>query len=353
MRVHSLTVGLALAALSGCLNVPAVENAKPAGPPALRAWIGFPVGSSRIFPMFVNRDAHVALFEIVPGRGVTMVYPSSGADVSASDAHYANLTVQHGRMFYDVDPFGHSAYQPRYYYLVASVAPLHLARLRSSLGATRKMLGPMYASYRPYDVIDRLTELVVPMQSDEDWTTDLFVHWPSPPPPPVFASTRFITCANGRVFVVPRNYPYFGCPGDPEAQLQEQSQTSRPTDGAGRDSLRQRPPEARPTRPLPEVSRTRDVAERRRAVAGARPPGERARAVTPTRTPANDRYHANGRRGARDRSSPAPASAPVSRPTSTTRETTREAPSRGTESSTPRAEPRAPSSGSEGTRKNP
>lgn len=352
MRIHSLTLGLATAAvLSGCLNAPAVEHARPAGPPPLQAWIGYPIGSSRVFPLFVNREAHVALFEIVPGRGVSMVYPVSSADVRASDAHYANLTVQHGRAFYYSDPFGHSAYQPRYYYLVASVAPLNLTRLRSSLGATRKVLGPMFASYRPYDVIDRLTELTVPMQADEDWTTDILVDWPMPAPPRFASSmSRVIACANGRLAVVPRDYPYYGCPGDPRTEAKGDSSKRPSADSAGSDSVRHRRPEARPAPPRPELAKTRDVAERRRAVAGVRPPRARAHEVTPTRSRGTrDRYDGGDRSVATSRA----PSRPVDNG-ARTREATRETTgSRGAESSTPRAEPRSPSSGSEGTRKDP
>lgn len=349
MRIHSLTLSLATAAvLTGCLNVPAVEHASPAGPPPLQAWIGYPIGSSRVFPLFVNREAHVALFEIVPGRGVSMVYPVSRGQIVASEYHYANLAVQLGRSFYYSDPFGHSAYQPRYYYLVASVAPLNLTRLRSSLGATRRVLGAMYASYRPYDVIDRLTELTVPMQPDEDWTTDILVDWPMPAPSRFASSTllRTIACANGRLAVVPRDYPYYGCPGDPKTEAKGDSSKIPPVDSAGSDSVRHRQPEARPARPRPELAKARDVAERRRAVAGARPPRERAREVTHT-----------GSRGTRDRYDPGDRSVSTSRAPSRpvdngarTRETTS---SRGAESSTPRSEPRTPSRGSEGTRKDP
>lgn len=350
MRIHSLMLGLAtVAALSGCLNAPAVEHASPLAPPALRAWIGYPIGSSRVFPMFVNREAHVALFEIVPGRGVSMVYPISGADMRASDAHYADLTVRYGRVFYYSDPFGHSAYQPRYYYMVASVAPLNLTRLRASLGATRKVLGAMYASYRPYDVIDRLTELTVPVQADEDWATDLLVDWPMPAPPRFASeSSRLVRCANGRTFLVPLDYPYFGCPGDPKTVAKGDSSKLPPVDSVGGDSVRHRQPEARPAPPRPALTKARDVAERRRAVAGARPPGARAGGITSTRSRGTrDRYDP----GDRDLTSRTPSRSTDN--SARTRETTRETTSRGSESSTPRSEPRAPSRGSEGTRKDP
>ena len=215
MRARLTTLVLATAALAGCANAPRVRAVAPEAPPALRVWVSFPIGSSQVYPIFTNREAYVALFEIVPGRGATMVYPSFQGHTIASSAHYANLTLQPGRMFYHTDPFGHASYQPRYYYAVASVAPLNIYRLQTSLGATRRVLGRMYGSYRPYDVIDRLTEEVVPMQADEDWATDLFVDWPMPPTPR-FAYYRLVSCANGRVIQVPAGYPYHGCPGDTE-----------------------------------------------------------------------------------------------------------------------------------------
>jgi hypothetical protein len=214
MHTRSLIAALVTTtALSGCAATSRVKGVDPERPP-LRAWIGFPAGSSQLYPIFVNREAYVAMFEIVPGRGVTMVYPHMGGDLYASDMHYADLTIQLGRGYYFSDPFGFAAFQPRYYYAVASVAPLNLTRLRSTLGATRRTLGRLYASYRPFDVIDRLTELVVPMQTDEDWTTDLFIEWPVPPAPRSYLAYQWVRCANGRVILVAGNYPYFGCPGD-------------------------------------------------------------------------------------------------------------------------------------------
>jgi hypothetical protein len=215
MRTRPLGFTLVAAAvLSACATNPRVKDLEPEGPPAMRVWIHYPVGSSLVHPIFVNREAYVAMFEIVPGRGVTMVYPHGDASRFASDAHYADLAFQPGRMFYHTDPFGYANVQPRYYYVVASSAPLNLRRLRPSLGDTRRVLGRLYGSFRPYDVIDRLTELVVPKQADEDWATDLLVDWPFPPTRQTFLAHQWVRCANGRLILVAANYPYFGCPGD-------------------------------------------------------------------------------------------------------------------------------------------
>jgi hypothetical protein len=230
-------------------------------------WVSFPIGSSQVYPIFTNREAYVALFEIVPGRGATMVYPFFRGHTIASSAHYANLTLQPGRMFYHTDPFGHASYQPRYYYAVASVAPLNLERLQTSLGATRRVLGRMYGSYRPYDVIDRITEEIVPMQSDEDWATDLFVDWPMPPTPR-FAYYRIVRCANGRILHVPAGYPYHGCPGDAELNVAT-TEPKLPVKEATLDGPRA--PRRGPDREGVELSAP-NAEKRRRAEPGDRPP---------------------------------------------------------------------------------
>jgi hypothetical protein len=276
MRTRLTTLVLTVAALAGCATAPRVQRVEPEAPPPLSVWIGYPIGSSRVHPLFTNREAHVAMFEIIPGLGATMVYPFARGHTLASEAHYADLTVQPARMFYHTDPFGHAAYQPRYYYAVASVAPLNLTRLQASLGGMRHVLGRTYASYRPYEVIDRLTALVVPMQPDADWATDLFVDWPGFPMTR-YASTRLVRCANGRVFEVPLSYPYFGCPGDaepvvvatsvpvplvpPKADTVHMPRAPRAPGAGGRDGV--------------ELSDPGD--KRRRAEAGARIPSARTR----------------------------------------------------------------------------
>ena len=276
MRTRLTTLALATAAVSACAAAPRVREVEPAAAPPLRVWIGFPIGSSRVHPIFTNREAHVAMFEIIPGRGAAMVYPFSSGHAVASDGHYADLTLQPARMFYHTDPFGHAAYQPRYYYVVASVAPLNLTRLQSSLGAMRRVLGQMYGSYRPYDVIDQLTALVVPMQADEDWATDVFVDWAGFPMPR-YASTRLVRCANGRVFEVPLSYPYYGCPGDAEPAVVASAEPTAPTPPKEGTVETPRAPRNGGGREGVELSDP-GAAKRRRAEPGARAP--RAGSVT-------------------------------------------------------------------------
>lgn len=294
MSTRLATLVVITAALSGCATAPRVQGVEPAAAPPLRVWIGYPLGSSQVYPIFTNRPAYVAMFEIIPGRGATMVYPHLRPDPFASIGHSANLAVQPGRMFYDTDPFGHAAFQPRYYYAVASSAPLNLSRLQTSLGAMRRVLGRTYSSYRPYDVIDRLTELVVPMQTDEDWATDLFVDWPMPPTP-AFALDRYrsVRCANGRVILVASNYPYYGCPGDAELAVTA-SAPKLPPKQASLEAPRA--PRRGPGREGIELS-TPGVDKPRRAEAGARPP----RVGSVTRSPREGVRYSDDRSSRRSR----------------------------------------------------
>lgn len=364
MRLTTVTLALVTtAAFAGCATNPRVEGAGPAAPPPLRVWIGLPVASGRAYPILVNREAYVAMFEIVPGRGVTMVYPHGRAAVFAADMHYADLAMQFGRAFYLSDPFGFANFQPRYYYAIASVAPLNLARLQSSLGATRRILGRMYASYRPYDVIDRLTELVVPMQTDEDWATDLFVDWPVPPAPRSVVAYRLVRCANGRVIEVPANYPYYGCPGDTQLAVVAPPANppikELPSDSVRRprmpgDSLR-RPRMPRDRQRPTELSRSDDrqqptelsgpdVEKRRRAEPGVRPPRVSDVARWPTETPIR---HSGDRATASSsgQTSRAPATEPASSSGSSTKNQT-------VERREPRAQP-APERGESGKERKP
>jgi hypothetical protein len=294
---------VAATALAGCAVNPKVEGVEPAGPPAMHVSIGFPVGQRQVYPIYVNREAYVAMFEILPGRGVTLLYPQRSRQVWVSDMHYADLRFQPARELYYDDPFGFAHVQPRYYYVVASAAPLNLTRLHASLGAMRRVLGRMYGSYRPYDVIDRLTNLVVPSQADEDWATDLFVDWPAPPPPRAVLAYRFVRCANGRLLLVPRNYPYFGCPGD--APLAVATATKPP--------VKELPFEAIPRAPRddkrePIEFSAPEVGNRRRAEAGAAPPRSGGRAGREGIRYSDD-YPSRARGGT-------PAAAPASQPRS-------------------------------------
>jgi hypothetical protein len=250
----------------GCLSVPSESSLEPVERP-MQAWIAFLPSSTPHLPIYVNRAAYVALFEIIPDRGVTLLYPQTERFEYAHDIHFVNLKWQPGRMMY-ANPIFALANQPRYYYLVASATPLNLTRLQESLGGVRRVLGRHYLAKRPYDVIERLTNYVVPRQPDHDWATDLIVDWPVMPARPQHVY-RQVVCANGRILIVDALYPFHGCPGD--ARVTVVAPTA-PTDSAT-------PKEVTPVEPRPRLPEVRH-AEARAAVDDrpARVPSRRAEA---------------------------------------------------------------------------
>lgn len=128
----------------------------------------------------LNRPAHVALFEVVPGRGMGLVYPAHGSDRSFVSAGYSR--VQHSRLrpyTWYYDGAGFSPMGPRYYLLVASRRPLWIERFQDDPGALRGWFGlRSFAARNPYPAMDELVDLVVPPQDDADWDTDLLTVWP-------------------------------------------------------------------------------------------------------------------------------------------------------------------------------
>lgn len=167
---------------------------------------------ARIFPPYngqvafsVNKAAHVALFEIVPGYGVSLLYPTSGSGFTQVRENWVPLRYSAQRWLYasnrysDPAPgqwsgfdygYGTGYYapissrgmrrvtSPRYLFLVASEEPIEVGQFQHKLDGLRQFLGPnMYSGYQPYDVMETLAYALVPYAGDERWATDVFVDW--------------------------------------------------------------------------------------------------------------------------------------------------------------------------------
>lgn len=132
----------------------------------------------------LNRPAYVAVFQILPGRGVGLFYPAYQVEESVYPAGFSTFPT-HGARFFDsyftAMPAVYSAGQPQFYFLVASRRPLRsISRFQHSDGALRSVLGlTAYTSLNYQRVMDDLVSAVVPPQRDEDWTTDVLAVWPS------------------------------------------------------------------------------------------------------------------------------------------------------------------------------
>lgn len=133
-------------------------------------------------PLFhVNRPAYVAMFYIVPGRGVSMLYPGFGSGSLSgrvfAGSHFASSRLSNGRDYiFTAGSYG----QPRYYFLIASDRPLNVQQFGSFGDGLRSRLGTSFASYSAYAAMEDLARLTLPHLAEEgSWTTDMYVEWPS------------------------------------------------------------------------------------------------------------------------------------------------------------------------------
>lgn len=210
-----LLAAVLTASMSACA-VPRATELEPARVP-LQATIVAQI--DRGFLLSVNRPAHLALFEVLPNQGASLIYPwmvQEQQPLESGSIFAFEAPLNPGRWLYRTNGSPYAVVsQPRYIFLVASEAPLPVRSFQQSPAGLRKTLGySMFTSMNPYKVMDRLTEEIVPLQSDDEWSTDVFVDWGSVAPPRL--AYRALTCADGRLLLVPAQFARLGlgCPGD-------------------------------------------------------------------------------------------------------------------------------------------
>ena len=170
------------------------------------------------FGIQLNRPAYVAVFEILPGRGVAMVYPTYGREDAFFPHGYSALRTPNARRYdwYDVSYSGrYQGSEPRFYFLVASRRPLRVSRFERSPGSLRSVLGySAYSTLNYRTVMNDLVNVIVPPQSEDDWTTDVYAQWPnSYPDRYAYDQGRYVRvdCGGGVVDVVPWELYRFAC----------------------------------------------------------------------------------------------------------------------------------------------
>jgi hypothetical protein len=200
-------LSLAAVALSGCtIVVQPGSGAAPTPTPApepivpLEITLARPV-NSRLYVQ-TNRAAHVALFEIVPGQGVTLVQPGSAAQRSVV---YSGMTwVPAWWMTQRAAQLGRAqtSTRTRYIYAIASDRPLNLPDgafqpegLRSLIGSTA------YEGSSPSTTMRALRRFV-PAVREEFWAEDMLLLDVATQQQVASTNVR-VYCANGTVYVVP------------------------------------------------------------------------------------------------------------------------------------------------------
>lgn len=248
--------------LAGCASLPPSTVASVPTDAPLEA---------RIFPPFfgrvsftTSRPAYVALFEIVPGQGMSLVYPAYGGQsrrVSAGTT-WADLRFVPQRWMYSQTGFGSNVGPARYFFLVASEAPLDLRRFRGANGLRSYFGLTRFVASRPFDAMEDLAFAVVPRIDEDRWVTDVWADWGFDWgygwAGSTFASSslhRTTFCANGQVRFVSWWYIGNPCTGYQPRQL---SQLTPGVFGIGGSpfTITRRPPSA----PVRERERSRTVA---------------------------------------------------------------------------------------------
>jgi hypothetical protein len=244
MRRSIATLLLPLAALSACATAGGGE-----APGTLRP--GFESGgvSSRNHALRVrladingdlrvelNRRAHVAVFQVVPGEGVALVSPFSAREKLHSGFSTVVTRFENTR-FYRYDDalrrqftsygplgtqsgmFGMGSHMtgPRHLLVVASDRPLRISRFTSSRGMLRRAIGTMsYTSLSSRRVMDDLLATVLEPQPESSWDADVLTVWPANDAVRLPRGNLYrLRCRDGSVVWVPLELADAAC-RDPE-----------------------------------------------------------------------------------------------------------------------------------------
>jgi hypothetical protein len=119
-----------------------------------------------------SRPAYVAVFEIVPGRGVSLVYPRPyrPRDVMLTGLNWVdvNWTIGTG------DDRRFASNETRYIYTVASDTPLRISDADYDREYLQRELGPAYWSSSPTITVRAISREFVRSQPDEWWGEDMY-----------------------------------------------------------------------------------------------------------------------------------------------------------------------------------
>jgi hypothetical protein len=203
-RIASLVAVFALAA---CARGTIVVVRQPPPPPPrpriepLELTLGRPLRGHLIVQ--TNRPSYVALFEIVPDRGVALLAPAYAHQRSwvLVGLNWVPVSWSVQSALYYGRPSTTSV-PARWVYAIASDEPLHLPDEAFQPGYLRRVLGPVaYRASNPYVTMRAIARAFVPAVVDEAWAEDAYAipatHSSDP------HRTVRIYCANRTVYEVP------------------------------------------------------------------------------------------------------------------------------------------------------
>ena len=211
-RAGTAVIGFAAAALLGGCATSFDPSVYSSG--HLQARIYQPASGALQFA--VSQPAYAAVFAIVPGRGATLLYPSTLGEarrqLSPGTHSYVGSRLTYDRLTYASGLgsfYGSSVGGPTTLILIASEAPLHVSRLiRQPAFAGDLRLGSFYSHVSEHVVV-RLAELIIPDPASTNWTYDTYTLWPEERGRQIAAYR--VRCTNGQVVLVVRGVYPVGC----------------------------------------------------------------------------------------------------------------------------------------------
>jgi hypothetical protein len=153
-----------------------------------------------------NQPAYLAVFEIVPNRGVTLVYPASARQrqMPLAGSSWLNVSWRSARGIVDDDDRnarGRQRPPVHHVYVVASERPLRLTDNAFDDGKLAGMLGVrLTRAADPYETMAALSRRFVPPGADDDWGEDVYTM--DVARPVVTARVARIYCPDGSVVYV-------------------------------------------------------------------------------------------------------------------------------------------------------
>ena len=260
-RVATLAACIALAACSSG-NVYVVHRPAPPPPPPpprlqpLEITLARPVRGQLVVQ--TNRPSYVALFEIVPDRGVALLAPSYAHQRTwmLAGLNWVPVSWRVQSTMYYGRPSG-TAVPARWVYAIASDEPLRLPDEAFHPSYMRRVLGPAaYRGTNPYVTMRAIARAFLPSVIDEAWAEDAYALAATYASDP-YRTVR-IYCANRTVYEVPEEMADRAwCPVNaPSGGVIVRSAPSRPDSiVANGQRIRRRVPETTPVRsPIDRVT---------------------------------------------------------------------------------------------------
>jgi hypothetical protein len=204
-RIATLVAVFALAACAPGTVIVVREPAPPPPPPRpriepLEISLARPIRGHLIVQ--TNRPAYVALFEIVPDRGVALLAPANPHQRTWMLVGLNWVPVSwsvHSALYYGRPST--TAVPARWVYAIASDEPLRLPDEAFHAGYLRHVLGPAYRATNPYVTMRAISRAFVSSVVDEAWAEDAYAIAATHASDP-YRTVR-IYCANRTMYEVP------------------------------------------------------------------------------------------------------------------------------------------------------